>query len=29
VLAGGLAVYAGLTLLACRVSERRFERVDL
>ena len=29
VLAGGLAAYAGLTLLACRVSEARFEKVDL
>jgi len=29
VLFGGLALYAGLTVLACRVSEARFERVDL
>ncbi len=29
VLLGGLALWAGLTALACRLSERRFERVDL
>ena len=29
VLCAGLAVYAAATLLSCRVSERRFEKIDL
>ena len=29
VLAAGMACYASLLPLACRISERRFERVDL